>query len=68
VPSDNPFVVESGCEARNLGYGLRMEVRLIEVGRHLRRRQWLGSWEIVHEIVRGGNCGWPIGSAALRGK
>ena len=26
------------------------------------------SWKMVHEIVRGGNCGWPImeGQAVLR--
>jgi len=71
VPRDNPFVDRAGARPEIWSYGLRNpwkfgidptsgEVFVADNG-------W-ESWEMVHRIVRGGNCGWPVmeGRASLR--
>lgn len=71
VPSDNPFVALSGARPEIWAFGLRNpwkfgidpasgEVFVADNG-------W-ESWEMIHRIVRGGNCGWPVmeGRASLR--
>lgn len=71
VPADNPFVKLKEARPEIWAYGLRNpwkfgadtatdDVFVADNG-------W-ESWELVHRIVRGGNCGWPImeGRASLR--
>ena len=72
VPSDNPFVAEPvGARPEIWAYGLRNPWKFgvdPKSGDIFAADNGWESWEIVHEIVRGGNCGWPImeGRAALR--
>lgn len=72
VPSDNPFVAEpAGARPEIWAYGLRNPWKFgidPKSGDIFAADNGWESWEIVHEIVRGGNCGWPImeGRAALR--
>ncbi len=72
VPSDNPFVTEPvGAKPEIWAYGLRNPWKFgidPKSGDIFAADNGWESWEIVHEIVRGGNCGWPImeGRAALR--
>ena len=72
TPSDNPFVAEpAGARPEIWAYGLRNPWKFgidPKSGDIFAADNGWESWEIVHEIVRGGNCGWPImeGRAALR--
>ena len=71
IPIDNPFRDTPGARGEIWSYGLRNpwkfgidrltnEVFVADNG-------W-ETWELIHRIERGGNCGWPImeGRAALR--
>jgi putative heme-binding domain-containing protein len=71
VPSDNPFVDTPGIRAEIWAYGLRNPWKFgidRETGDLFAADNGWESWEMVHRIVRGGNCGWPImeGRMALR--
>lgn len=71
VPDDNPFVDLDRARPEIWAYGLRnpwkFGVDRITGDIFAADNGW-ESWEMVHRIVRGGNCGWPImeGRAVLR--
>lgn len=71
VPPDNPFVnVESACP-EIWAFGLRNPWKFgidSKTGAIFVADNGWESWEMVHRIERGGNCGWPVmeGRAALR--
>lgn len=71
VPKDNPFVDLPGARGEIWAYGFRNpwkfgidresnEVFVADNG-------W-ETWEMIHRLERGGNCGWPVmeGRASLR--
>jgi putative heme-binding domain-containing protein len=71
VPSDNPFVDLDGAQPEIWAYGLRNPWKFgvdRKTGNIFAADNGWESWEMVHRIVRGGNCGWPImeGRAVLR--
>jgi putative heme-binding domain-containing protein len=71
VPADNPFVDRDGARPEIWAYGLRNPWKFgvdTQTGELFVADNGWESWEMVHRIVRGGNCGWPIreGRAALR--
>ena len=71
VPADNPFVDRDGARPEIWAYGLRNPWKFgvdAQTGEIFVADNGWESWEMVHRIVRGGNCGWPIreGRAALR--
>jgi putative heme-binding domain-containing protein len=71
VPSDNPFVDTKGARPEIWAYGLRNPWKFgtdPETGDIFAADNGWETWELVHRIVRGGNCGWPTmeGRAALR--
>ncbi len=71
VPSDNPFVDYKGARPEIWAYGLRNPWKFgidRKTGNIFAADNGWESWEMVHQIVRGGNCGWPImeGRAILR--
>lgn len=71
VPADNPFVDLEGAQPEIWAYGLRNPWKFgvdRQTGNMLVADNGWESWEMVHKIVRGGNCGWPImeGRAILR--
>ncbi|MEO2034779.1 MAG: PQQ-dependent sugar dehydrogenase [Planctomycetaceae bacterium] len=71
VPPDNPFVDLEGARPEIWAYGLRNPWKFAidkKTGLMLAADNGWESWEMVHRIVRGGNCGWPImeGRAVLR--
>jgi putative heme-binding domain-containing protein len=71
IPSDNPFVGLPNARPEVWAYGLRNPWKFgvdRQTGDVFAADNGWESWEMVHRIVRGGNCGWPImeGRAALR--
>ena len=71
VPADNPFVDVEGARPEIWAYGLRNPWKFgvdAETGEVFAADNGWESWEMVHRIVRGGNCGWPVmeGRMALR--
>jgi putative heme-binding domain-containing protein len=71
VPADNPFVATPGARPEIWAYGLRNPWKFgidRQTNEIFAADNGWESWEMVHRIVRGGNCGWPImeGRAALR--
>lgn len=71
VPADNPFVDLDGARPEIWAYGLRNPWKFAvdrKTGNIFAADNGWESWEMVHRIVRGGNCGWPImeGRAVLR--
>ncbi len=71
VPADNPFLSHTGARPEVWAYGLRNPFKIgvdPETGDVFAADNGWESWESVHRIVRGGNCGWPIreGRAVLR--
>jgi uncharacterized repeat protein (TIGR03806 family) len=71
VPADNPFVDLDGARPEIWAYGLRNPWKFgvdSKTGDIFAADNGWESWEMVHRIVRGGNCGWPImeGRAVLR--
>ena len=71
VPKDNPFVDLDGARPEIWAYGLRNPWKFgvdHKTGNIFAADNGWESWEMVHKIVRGGNCGWPImeGRAILR--
>ena len=71
VPADNPFVDTKGACPEIWAYGLRNPWKFgvdAETGDIFAADNGWETWEMVHRIVRGGNCGWPVmeGRMALR--
>lgn len=71
IPADNPFVAMDGARPEIWAYGLRNPWKFgidPKTGDCFAADNGWESWEMVHRIVRGGNCGWPVmeGRASLR--
>lgn len=71
IPPDNPFVDLAGARPEIWAYGLRNPWKFgvdRSTGAIFAADNGWESWEMIHRIVRGGNCGWPImeGRAVLR--
>lgn len=71
VPADNPFVELAGARPEIWAYGLRNPWKFgidPQSGEVFAADNGWETWESVHKIVRGGNCGWPVmeGRASLR--
>ena len=71
IPADNPFVELPAARPEIWAYGLRNPWKFgidRKTGQIFAADNGWESWESIHQIVRGGNCGWPIreGRAALR--
>lgn len=71
VPADNPFLNLPGARPEIWAYGLRNPWKFgidRETNEIFAADNGWESWEMVHRIVRGGNCGWPVmeGRVALR--
>lgn len=71
VPADNPFVGMVDARPEIWAYGLRNPWKFgvdPQSGEIFVADNGWESWEMVHRIVRGGNCGWPVmeGRASLR--
>jgi len=71
VPADNPFVKLSGAKPEIYSYGLRNPWKFgIDPktgGVFVADNGW-ETWEVVHKLAPGSNCGWPVmeGRASLR--
>jgi len=71
VPADNPFTTLSGAKPEIYSYGLRNPWKFgIDPktgGVFVADNGW-ETWEVVHKLAPGSNCGWPVmeGRAALR--
>ncbi len=71
VPLDNPFVQAKDARSEIWAYGLRNPWKFgidPKTGDIFAADNGWESWEMIHRIVRGGNCGWPVmeGRASLR--
>jgi putative heme-binding domain-containing protein len=71
IPSDNPFVATIGARGEVWAYGLRNPWKFgidPKTGAIFAADNGWETWEMVHRIIRGGNCGWPVmeGRARLR--
>jgi putative heme-binding domain-containing protein len=71
VPPDNPFVGMPNARPEIWAYGLRNPWKFgidPQTNDVFAADNGWESWEMVHRIVRGGNCGWPVmeGRVALR--
>ncbi|MCE9528660.1 MAG: PQQ-dependent sugar dehydrogenase [Planctomycetales bacterium] len=71
IPADNPFVENKLGLPEIWAYGLRNPWKFGTdpvTGNIFAADNGWETWEMVHKIVRGGNCGWPVmeGRAALR--
>nr|MBC8291164.1 PQQ-dependent sugar dehydrogenase [Planctomycetota bacterium] len=63
IPSDNPFVEMENARAEIWAYGLRNPWKFgvdSKTGNIFAADNGWETWEMVHRIVRGGNCVWPI--------
>ncbi len=71
IPKDNPFVKTPKARGEIWAYGLRNPWKFgidPKTGAIFAADNGWETWESVHKIVRGGNCGWPVmeGRAILR--
>ncbi|HVX15865.1 MAG TPA: PQQ-dependent sugar dehydrogenase [Pirellulales bacterium] len=71
VPADNPFVDRPDTRPEIWAYGLRNPWKFgvdPQSGDTFAADNGWETWEMVHRIARGGNCGWPVmeGRMALR--
>jgi putative heme-binding domain-containing protein len=71
IPSDNPFVDRPGARPEIWSYGLRNPWKFgvdPQSGDVFVADNGWESWEMIHKLSRGSNCGWPVmeGRAALR--
>ncbi|MCE9604044.1 MAG: PQQ-dependent sugar dehydrogenase [Planctomycetia bacterium] len=71
VPSGNPFVALSGARPEIYSYGLRNPWKFgidPQTGGVFVADNGWETWEVVHRLAPGSNCGWPVmeGRAALR--
>ena len=63
VPPDNPFVQLENARPEIWAYGLRNPWKIgvdSVTGDVFAADNGWETWEMVHRIVRGGNCGWPV--------
>lgn len=63
IPEDNPFVDLDGARPEIWAYGLRNPWKIgvdTVTGDVFAADNGWETWEMVHRIVRGGNCGWPV--------
>lgn len=63
VPKDNPFVDIDGARPEIWAYGLRNPWKIgvdAVTGNVFAADNGWETWEMVHRIVPGGNCGWPV--------
>ncbi len=70
IPADNPFVKLAGVRGEIWAYGLRNPWKFgvdPQTGDIYAADNGWETWEMIHRIVRGGNCGWSVmeGRAAL---
>lgn len=71
IPADNPFVKHEGARPEIFAYGLRnpwkfgIDANTNEV--YVADNGW-ETWEMIHLVSSGTNCGWPVmeGRARLR--
>ena len=71
IPSDNPFVNHATARPEIFGYGLRNPWKFgidRNTGEVFVADNGWESWEMIHLVGNGTNCGWPImeGRAQLR--
>lgn len=71
VPADNPLVGLKGARPEIWAYGLRNPWKFgvdEKTGEVFAADNGWETWEMVHRIVRGTNCGWPVmeGRVSLR--
>lgn len=71
VPADNPFVNTAGARPEIWGYGLRNPWKFgvdACTGDLFAADNGWETWEMVHRVGRGTNCGWPVmeGRVSLR--
>ncbi len=71
IPSDNPFRQLAGARPEIFAYGLRNPWKFgidSETGNIFVADNGWETWEMVHLVTAGTNCGWPImeGRARLR--
>jgi putative heme-binding domain-containing protein len=63
IPTDNPFHNLEGARPEIWAYGLRNPWKIgvdRETGDVFAADNGWETWELVHRIVKGGNCGWPV--------
>ncbi len=63
VPADNPFIDVDGARPEIWAYGLRNPWKIgvdSVTGNVFAADNGWETWEMVHHIQRGGNCGWPV--------
>ncbi|HIK94071.1 MAG TPA: hypothetical protein EYG03_19165, partial [Planctomycetes bacterium] len=71
IPADNPFVESDDARAEIFAYGLRNPWKFgidSQTGEVLVADNGWETWEMVHHVKNGQNCGWPVmeGRAHLR--
>lgn len=71
IPADNPFVADKNARAEIFGYGLRNPWKFgidSKTGDVFVADNGWETWEMVHHVRSGQNCGWPVmeGRAELR--
>lgn len=71
VPKDNPFVDLPGARGEIWAYGFRNPWKFgidRTTGEVFVADNGWETWEMIHRLERGGNCGWPVmeGRASLR--
>jgi putative heme-binding domain-containing protein len=71
VPADNPFVELAGARPEIWSYGLRNPFKFgvdPKTGDVFVADNGWETWEMIHKLSRGSNCGWPVmeGRVALR--
>jgi putative heme-binding domain-containing protein len=71
IPADNPFVDLLGARGEIWAYGLRNPWKFgidPQTGEVFVADNGWESWEMIHRIEQGANCGWPVmeGRAVLR--
>ncbi|MCA9124353.1 MAG: PQQ-dependent sugar dehydrogenase [Planctomycetaceae bacterium] len=63
IPADNPFVRLEDARPEVWAYGLRNPFKIgidLVTGDVFAADNGWETWEMVHKLVRGGNCGWPV--------
>ena len=71
IPADNPFLELNGARPEIWSYGLRNPWKFgidpVSGAVFVADNGW-ETWEMIHKLHRGSNCGWPImeGRAELR--
>jgi putative heme-binding domain-containing protein len=71
IPKDNPFVATSGAKPEIYSYGMRNPWKFgidTKTGEAYVADNGWETWEVIHKLAPGSNCGWPVmeGRASLR--